>query len=92
MSPIPSEVASLSIGALVGVVTSLQPPISQELGILGALFGSPIGSAIIAAAVAYGVISKAIERIERDTTEMKADLKGVATRVARIEGKLESEP
>lgn len=92
MPHIPSEVASLSIGALVGVVTSLQPPIGNELGVLGALFGSPIGSAIIAAAVAYGVMTKAIERVERDTAEMKADLKSVATRVARIEGKLESEP
>lgn len=88
----PPELSSMSIGALVGAVTFAQSPAGQEMGMLGQVFASPIGSAIIAAAVAYGVISKAIERIERDTTEMKADLKGVATRVARIEGKLEAEP
>lgn len=87
----PPELSSLSLGALVGAVTLAQSP-GAEMGFIGQVFGSPIGSAIIAAAVAYGVMTKAIERIERDTTEMKADLKGVATRVARIEGKLEAEP
>lgn len=81
----------MSLGALVGVVTSAQPPVATELGVLGSIIGSPLGAAVIAAAVAYGVMTKAVERVERDTAEMKADLKSVATRVARIEGKLGSD-
>lgn len=81
---------SLAIGAFVGVVTSvLETTGVPTLGLLDILFSPPVVSAIVAAGVAYGTMTTSLKHLERDTGEMKADLKDIGTRVARIEGKLE---
>jgi hypothetical protein len=85
------EPPALAIGLFVGAVTAMtQEP--AQLGVLSFLSSPPILSGIISAAVAYGVMKTTVKVLERDTQEMRADLKGIATRLARIEGKLEAEP
>lgn len=86
----PLESSSLTIGAFVGAVTAVtQQP--AELGLLSGLFGSPMGSAIVAALVAYGTIKTSVKIMERDLTELRRDVKDISNRVARIEGKLEQD-
>lgn len=86
------EISSLSIAALVGTATAInQSPVMQEMGVLGAVFASPIGSAIVAGLVAFGTIKTSVKIMERDLQEVRRDVKDVATRVARIEGKLEAD-
>lgn len=84
------EMPALGIGVFVGAVTAItQEP--AQLGVLSFLSSPAVISAIIAAAVAYGVMKTTVKVLERDTAEMRADLKGIATRIARIEGKLEAD-
>jgi hypothetical protein len=86
------EGPSLVVGTIVGVVTAVtQQPVNQ-MGMLGDLLSSPLGSAFIAAIVAFSTIKTSVKIMERDLHEVRKDLKDVATRVARIEGKLESNP
>lgn len=85
------EASSLSIGALVGVATAVTQQPVTEMGVLSALVSSPVGSAFIAALVAFGTIKTSVKIMERDLSEVRKDLKDVVTRVARIEGKLEAD-
>jgi phosphate/sulfate permease len=88
----PIESSSLSIAALVGTATALnQSAVVQEMGVIGAVFTSPMGSAVVAGLVAFGTIKTSVKIMERDLQEVRRDVKDVATRVARIEGKLEAE-
>ena len=85
------ESASLSIAAVVGTATAItQNPVVQEMGVIGAVFTSPIGSAIIAGLVAFGTIKTSIKIMERDLSEVRRDVKDLVNRVARIEGTLEA--
>jgi hypothetical protein len=80
---------SLGIGALVGIASSVLEPIGvPAVNLLDILFSPPVVSAIVAAGVAYGTMSTSLKHLEKDTGEMKKDLKDIGTRVARIEGKL----
>lgn len=90
---IPSiEISAISIGVLVGTTTALQQsPVSYEMGMLASIFGSPVGSAIVSALVAYGAIKTSVKVLERDMQDVRRELRDVATRVARIEGKLEAD-
>jgi hypothetical protein len=84
------ETPAIGIGAFVGAMTAVttNPQIS-ELGMIGTVLGSPLGSAIVAGGVAVVTIRTSVKIMERDLHEVRKDLKDVATRVARIEGKLE---
>ena len=84
----PLETSSLTIGAFVGAVTAVTQQPTAEMGLLSDLFGSPMGSAIVAALVAYGTIKTSVPIMERDLHEMRRDVKDISTRVARIEGQL----
>ena len=86
--PFSLETSSLTIGAFVGAVTAVTQP-AAELNVISDLFGSPMGSAIVAALVAYGTIKTSVKIMERDLQEMRRDVKDIGKRVARIEGRLE---
>ena len=83
------EFSSLSIAAIVGVTTAIMQTPPVEMGIIGTVVSSPIGSAIVAGMVAFGTIKTSVKIMERDLRELREDVKDVGTRVARIEGKLE---
>lgn len=84
------EAPALGIGLFVGAATAVtQQP--TELGVIAFLTSPPVLSAIISAGVAYGTIRTSVKVLERDTHEMRADIKNIATRIARIEGKLEAD-
>jgi hypothetical protein len=51
----------------------------------------PLASALIGAAMSYAVLRTTVSRMEADVQDMKADVKACLTKIARIEGRLESE-
>jgi hypothetical protein len=85
------EGSAVVIGAIVGMATAVTQQSPVEMGLLGSMFSSPVGSATVSMGVALITIKTSVKIMERDLSEVRKDLKDVATRVARIEGKLEAE-
>lgn len=91
MVPVDVQGPSAAIGVVVGLATAVvQPMQHQEMSLLAAALTSPLGSGIIAALVAYGTIKTSVKVLERDMHEVKKDVKDIGTRVARIEGRIDS--
>lgn len=91
MVPVDVQGPSAAIGIMVGLATAVVDPMQhQEMNLLATALTSPLGSGIIAALVAYGTIKTSVKVLERDMHEVKKDVKDIGTRVARIEGKIET--
>jgi len=85
-----AESASLKIGALTAAGSVvLQSPVSGGSPMLSLVV--PLASALIGAAMSYAVLRTTVSRMEADVQDMKADVKACLTKIARIEGRLESE-
>ena len=91
MTTVDVQGPSAAIGVVIGLATAVvQPMQHQEMNLLTAALTSPLGSGIIAALVAYGTIKTSVKVLERDMHEVKKDVKDIGTRVARIEGRIDS--
>jgi hypothetical protein len=85
-----AESASLKIGALTAAGSAvLQSPVSGGSPMLSLVV--PLASALIGAAMSYAVLRSTVARMETDMKDVKGDLKACLTKIARIEGRLESE-
>jgi len=92
------ESASLKISALLGASTAvLQSSGHQPSGIPVASLVVPIISAIVGGLMSYAVLRTTVERMERDVRDMRNDLSEIytlvresLTKVAKLEGRLDS--
>jgi hypothetical protein len=81
---------SLKIGALTAVSSAMIQS-STTGGAPMLSFLVPLASAVVGAAMSYAVLRSTVARMETDMKDVKADVKACLTKIARIEGRLESE-
>lgn len=93
-----TESASLKISALLGVSSAvLQNAPSTGMSMTSLLV--PIISAVVGGLMSYAVLKTTVQKMERDVRDMRKDMSDIytlvresLTKVAKLEGRLDSHP
>lgn len=91
MTPHLEAMSASVIGAAMGVASAVVQA-AQPATIVLHPFVVPAVSAVIGGVVSFVALRTTVATMREDLHDIKQDHKDIATRLARIEGKLEAEP